>query len=168
VEALTWLVNLGSRIWSECRGRVPWSARIHGVTGRKRWAVVLIMLAAGAVVIVLAFRSPEGLDSAAKVGALIAGLAPLAVGLIAWARRPPPMAPATSTSEQVDAAQRHLADQVSSQWRNEIIVRQLDDPGPLAVRWRFGQRVPKADATAVSGPRGAGDGQDHGGCIAAA
>jgi hypothetical protein len=24
-----------------------------------------------------------------------------------------------------------------SQWRNEIAVRQLDDPGPLAVRWRF-------------------------------
>jgi hypothetical protein len=39
--------------------------------------------------------------------------------------------------EQVDAAQRQPAGQISSQGQLEIIARQLDDPGPLAVRWRF-------------------------------
>jgi hypothetical protein len=74
----------------------------------------LIVLATGAVVIVLAIRSPRGLESAAKIGALIAGLTPLAVGLIAWARRPPSTAPAASTPAQVDAAGRQLAGLISS------------------------------------------------------
>jgi hypothetical protein len=43
------------------------------------------------------------------------------------------MTTATSTSEQIDAAQRQLASQVLSQWRNEIAVRQLDDPGLLDI-----------------------------------
>lgn len=108
-----------------------------GVTRWRRWAVALITLAAGATTIIVALRSPGGLESATKVGALIVGLVPLTVGLVVWARRRPPTVAATSTVEQVDAAQRELAEQVLSQWRNEIAVRQLDDPGPLAVRWRF-------------------------------
>lgn len=93
-------------------------------------------MVAGAVAIVLALRSPEGLRSAASAGGLVAALTPLVLGLLVWARRPP-VALATSTVEQTDAAQRQLASQVLSQWRDEISVRQLDDPGPLAVRWRL-------------------------------
>lgn len=63
-----------------------WSGRINGVAGWKRWAVALITLVAGATVIVLAWRSPGGLESAARIGALIVGLAPLALSLIVWAR----------------------------------------------------------------------------------
>jgi NACHT domain-containing protein len=107
------------------------------VTGWRRWALAVAVLAAGWTVIVFALRSPSGLASAGTIGALIAGLTPLVVGLIVWARRPPSVAATTSTPEQVDAAQRQLAGLISSQWQTEIIVRQLDDPGPLAVRWRF-------------------------------
>ena len=107
------------------------------MTGWKRWAVALITLVAGVIVIVLALRSSGGLESAARIAALLVGLAPLALSLVVWARRRPTVTPATSTSEQVDAAQRQLTDQVLSQWRNEIAVRQLDDPGPATVRWRF-------------------------------
>ena len=97
----------------------------------------MVTLVAGVVVIVRAFGSPDGLRSATSVGSLVAALVPLVVGLIVWARRPPAVALAGSTVEQTDAAQRHLAAQVLSQWRDEISVRQLDDPGPLAVRWHF-------------------------------
>jgi hypothetical protein len=107
------------------------------VTGWRRWALAVVVLATGWVVIVFALRSPNGLESAATIGALIAGLTPLVVGLVMWARRRPSVAATTSTPEQVDAAQQQLARQISSQWQTEIIVRQLDDPGPLAVRWHF-------------------------------
>lgn len=121
--------------------------------GRKRWVVALIMLAAGVAAIVLALGSPKGLDSAAKVGALIAGLTPLIVGLISWARRSSPKPPMVSTPEQVSAARRQLADLVLAQWRTEIIVRQLDDPAPLAVRWRLTELDTTGHAENVSRPR---------------
>ncbi|WP_242906276.1 NACHT domain-containing protein [Actinomadura terrae] len=41
------------------------------------------------------------------------------------------------TPEQLDRAQQLLARLVLQQWRQEIIIRQLDDPAPLAVRWRL-------------------------------
>lgn len=107
------------------------------MTGWRRWAVALVALVAGGIVIVLALRSPDRLRSASAVGGLVAALVPLVVGLVVWARRPPPVTLTTSTIEQTDAAQRLLASQVLSQWRDEISVRQLDDPGPVAVRWRF-------------------------------
>lgn len=106
------------------------------MAGWKRWTVALVALVAGAAVIVLALRSPDGLKSAASVGSLFAGLVPLVLALVLWARRPPSVALSTSTTEQVDAAQRELATQVLSQWREEINVRRLDDPGPLSVRWQ--------------------------------
>jgi hypothetical protein len=115
----------------------PQGGRIQSVTGWKRWAVALVVLTAGAAAIVLALRSPTGLDSVAKVGGLIAGLVPLALALIYWARRSPRTPPAVSSPEQVGAAQRQLADLVLAQWRTEIVVRQLDDPAPVAVRWRL-------------------------------
>ncbi|MEW2360219.1 NACHT domain-containing protein [Spirillospora sp. NPDC029432] len=36
----------------------------------------------------------------------------------------------------IDGARRVLADRVREQWEREIRIRQLDDPAPLAVRWR--------------------------------
>ncbi|HWO62418.1 MAG TPA: NACHT domain-containing protein [Umezawaea sp.] len=107
------------------------------MTGWKRWAVALVVVTAAAAAIGWALRSPTGLDSAAKVGALIAGLVPLTLALIQWARRSPRPPPVVSSPEQVDAAQRQLADLVLAQWRTEVVVRQLDDPAPVAVRWRL-------------------------------
>jgi NACHT domain len=42
-----------------------------------------------------------------------------------------------SVSTQLEDARRTLAAQVQRQWDQEIRIRQLDDPTPLAVRWRF-------------------------------
>jgi hypothetical protein len=99
--------------------------------------VAFIVLVAGAAAVVSALGSPTGLDSAAKVGSLIAALTPLVLGLIYWARRSPVVRAVVPTPEQVAAAQRQLADLVLAQWRAEIVVRQLDDPAPLSVRWRL-------------------------------
>jgi hypothetical protein len=98
---------------------------------------VSVALAAVVTVFVRALGSPNGLQSATSIGSLVAALTPLVLGLVLWARRPPLLALTTSTVEQTDAAQRQLAGQVLSQWRDEIGVRQLDDPSPLAVRWRL-------------------------------
>lgn len=107
------------------------------MTGWRRWAVALATLVAGMTAMVVAIFAPGGLQSVAVVGGLVAAMAPLVVGLVVWARRPAPVALATSTVEQTDAAQRQLASHVLGQWRDEINVRQLDDPGPLTVWWRF-------------------------------
>jgi hypothetical protein len=123
------------------------------MTGWKRWAAALVVLAAGTTAIVVALGSPEGLDSVVKVGALIAGLTPLVLGLIHWARRSPPTPPMTSTPEQVSAAQRQLANLVLAQWRAEIVVRQLDDPAPLAVRWRLTELDTTSHTEPVTRPK---------------
>lgn len=107
------------------------------MTGSRRWGIASVALVAVVTALVLALGSPNGLQSAASVGSLVAALTPLVLGLVLWARRPPLVTLTTSTAEQTDAAQRLLASQVLSQWRAEIDVRRLDDPGPLAVRWRF-------------------------------
>jgi hypothetical protein len=72
------------------------------VAGWKRWTVALITLVVGAAVVVLALFSPGGLESAARIGALIVGLAPLALSVVVWARRRPTI----STVEGIDAAGR--------------------------------------------------------------
>ncbi|MEV4054319.1 NACHT domain-containing protein [Amycolatopsis sp. NPDC049688] len=123
------------------------------MTRWKRWAVALIVVTAGAAAIVLALRSPMGLDSAAKIGGLIAGLVPLALALVHWARRSPRPLLVVSSPEQVDAAQRQLADLVLAQWRTEIVVRQLDDPAPVAVRWRLTELDTSGPAEYVARPK---------------
>lgn len=44
------------------------------------------------------------------------------------------------TPDQVEAAQQKLAHLVLAQWRDEIVVRQLDDSEPLVLRWVFTRR----------------------------
>jgi NACHT domain-containing protein len=123
------------------------------VAGWKRWAVALIVFGAGALAIIWALGSPQGLDSATKVGALITGLTPLILGLIYWARRSPHALPVMSTPEQVSAAARQLANLVLAQWRTEIVVRHLDDPAPLAMRWRLTEFDTTGHADHLSRPK---------------
>ncbi|MBP2706901.1 NACHT domain-containing protein [Microbispora sp. RL4-1S] len=50
-----------------------------------------------------------------------------------WRRRPPG---GTSTIEQIDRAERALRVLVHEQWREEIVIRELDEPARLPVRWK--------------------------------
>jgi hypothetical protein len=80
----------------------------------------------------------DGLAGAASVAALVTfvvGTAQLAVSLWSWWR-------ASSTPEavgpaQVAAAREVLAGLVAEQWHAEAVLRSLDDPDPIPVRWRI-------------------------------
>ena len=76
----------------------------------------------------------QGLETAAAWAQLLSLLLAI-VPLLALRRAS--TSTTASTPDQTDQAQRALATVVSSQWREEILLRQLDDPAPLAVRWRM-------------------------------
>lgn len=72
--------------------------------------------------------------------------------LLAWGRRP--RAVVAPTSASVARAKDVLAGLVGQQWRTEALLRSLDDPDPIPVRWRhthIDQAVNHAgDSTAAS------------------
>ena len=45
----------------------------------------------------------------------------------------------TDSAEQLEKARQMLAALVLAQWRDEIVIRQLDNPEPLTVRWKLTQ-----------------------------
>ena len=67
----------------------------------------------------------------------VGAVAPVITAAVAWWRRGEPSAVMVATADQVDHAHRTLAGLVLGQWREEIGIRQLDDPTSLAVRWRL-------------------------------
>ncbi|MEV1172990.1 NACHT domain-containing protein [Nonomuraea sp. NPDC049784] len=100
------------------------------------------LLAGAAIVaivasIALAWLSPDGLEAASWVAAVI-GAAATVAAIVGWARRSPALA--VSTPEQLDAARQVLADRVLRQWEEEARIRGLFSPDPLSVRWRLSER----------------------------
>ncbi len=67
----------------------------------------------------------------------VVAVAPMIAAIVAWWWRAGARAAAAPTADQVDHAHRTLAALVLGQWREEILVRRLDDPTPLMVRWRL-------------------------------
>ncbi|MBE1591084.1 NACHT domain-containing protein [Nonomuraea angiospora] len=94
-------------------------------------------IAAIAAAIALAWLSPDGLEAASWVAAVI-GAAATVAAIVGWARRPPTLP--VSTREQLDAARQLLADRVLRQWEEEARIRGLFSPDPLSVRWRLSGR----------------------------
>ncbi|GIH50054.1 NACHT domain-containing protein [Microbispora rosea] len=68
----------------------------------------------------------------ASVALGVFALVPPLVGT--WRRRQPG---GTSTIEQIDRAERVLRVLVHEQWREEIVMRDLDEPARLPVRWKI-------------------------------
>lgn len=97
----------------------------------------------GGLVWLIRISLTEGLQIAAnwaQVGSLIlavVAMAPIGTAIVGWWRRVDPSPATAPTADQVDHAHRTLAALVLAQWREEILARQLDDPTPLAVRWRL-------------------------------
>ena len=83
------------------------------------------------------------------------------VPLLAWGRRT--RAVVAPTSESVARAKDVLTGLVGQQWRAEALLRFLDDPDPIAVRWRHADDDPAAehagDPPAASAEPGAADDQ---------
>lgn len=110
-------------------------------------AVALVTLAAGTggglvwLVHVLFTKGLQVASNWAQLGSLVLAVALFPVGtvILDWWRRADPSAAGSPTADQVDHAHRTLAGLVLAQWREEILARRLDDPTPLAVRWRLTQ-----------------------------
>ena len=106
---------------------------------RRAWLVggVLLGLAGCLVVVSTALSGRAGLQAAANVAQLVSAiLAVPAVAvplLVSWRAA---MRPVVGTPDAVAAAKAVLAGLVSQQWRTEAVLRSLDDPDPIPVRWR--------------------------------
>ncbi|WP_205648272.1 NACHT domain-containing protein [Actinomadura rubteroloni] len=127
-------------------------ARERSARARSAGAALLalmIVAICGGLVAVLRRSGLETTASWAQLASVplaVAPLVPLVVG--GWRRH----GTAVSTPEQVDRAQETLAGLVAEQWRAEILARRLDDPAPLAVRWRL-TGLPVMDRAAAGGRR---------------
>lgn len=102
-------------------------------------AVAGLLGLAGALILLGAVLHTRGLSTAADaaqlVGTVVAA-APLAVGLLVWWGRQSRRGEAV-TADSVTEAADVLAGLVAEQWREEAVLRSLDDPAPMPVRWRL-------------------------------
>jgi hypothetical protein len=113
--------------------------------GSWRYGVVLwaglLALATALAVIALALRGNGGLQAAANVAQLVSVvlvLPTLGVPLWLWSRRS--LSRTAATTQDVAEAKNVLAGIVDQQWRTEAMLRSLDDPDPIPVRWRLTRR----------------------------
>ncbi|MFI5690058.1 NACHT domain-containing protein [Streptomyces sp. NPDC051636] len=111
-----------------------------------RWRTVVLVLGLTALAGLLVWVGVAGirrdLAAAGVVAGIVAALlaAPmLAVGLWTWWRRTtgPQLA---ATGEEINRAKEMLAGLVAEQWRDEAVLRSLDDPIPIPVHWRVARR----------------------------
>lgn len=96
----------------------------------------LLGLAGCLAMIGAALAGTDGLQTSANVAQLVSVLLAvpaLAVPLLVWSRRT--ASRAAVTPDAVVAAKDALAWLVGQQWRTEAILRSLDDPDPIPVRW---------------------------------
>jgi NACHT domain len=124
--------------------------------GRHRVLALLVLAAAvlgvgGWLAYVLRSRGLQEAANWAQLTSVALAIIPVAAPMITWWRRQSVPASTSSTAEQVDRAMRTLADLVLAQWREEILNRQLDDPAPLAVRWRLTELAVMDHADHVAG-----------------
>lgn len=97
-------------------------------------------LAAGVgalALIAAALRGKDGLQTAANLAQLVSVVLAVPTGLVplwVWWRRSTAQPAVTST--HVTHAKDVLAGIVEQQWTTEAILRSLDDPDPIPVRWR--------------------------------
>ncbi|WP_344955916.1 NACHT domain-containing protein [Actinomadura miaoliensis] len=97
---------------------------------------VLILTISIGLVVVLRRSGLQTAANWAQLASIPLAVVPLVPSVVAGWRRAGRDA-RTSTPEQLDRARETLAGLVSEQWREEIRVRRLDDPAPMAVRWRL-------------------------------
>ncbi|KXK58995.1 hypothetical protein AWW66_26700 [Micromonospora rosaria] len=95
------------------------------------FTVCILVAATGIGLAYVQIHDLERAADWAQLFSLVLALVPLAAWWRAGGRT------TGTTPDQSDRAQRALATAVLRQWRNEIVLRQLDDPMPLAVRWRL-------------------------------
>jgi hypothetical protein len=113
--------------------------------GSWRYGVVLgagmLVLTIALAVIGLALRGQSGLQAAANIAQVVSVVLVIptfAAPLWLWSRRS--LSRAAATTAEVAKAKDVLAGIVGQQWRTEAMLRSLDDPDPIPVRWRLTRR----------------------------
>lgn len=94
----------------------------------------------GGLVLLVVVLVTQGADKANPWASVLgAGLALTGalVTLVTWWARQRAAARKPATSEQVTRAAQELHAVVREQWRKEAVTRSLEDPNPMAVRWRL-------------------------------
>jgi predicted NACHT family NTPase len=109
---------------------------MHRPFNRRLAAITLLFVLAGGLLALGRYLSERGMAWAAQfasIGAFFAGVlalfAPVLAVLAKWLRRPP------ASRWAVKEAADHLANALQRQWTTEENARQVNDPGPLPVRW---------------------------------
>jgi hypothetical protein len=117
------------------------NVRMPGRNGLRRRTLVLmageLSLLACVVTLLVAWKTKD-LGTAANLGQIVGvvlALPTLAIGLFAWWWRS--RQPAATSAQMVRAAAETLARLAAAQWEQEAAFRSLDDPYPIAVRWRL-------------------------------
>src|SRR5882762_1656205 len=115
------------------------------MTGRSdgRWrgpAVTagLLVIAVALAVVGIALHQRDGLQVAANLAQLVALIfaVPGLVALLLQFRRSVPASLPVPMADRLAAAKNILVDAVAAQWRDEAVLRDLDDPDPIPVHWR--------------------------------
>ncbi|WP_370948542.1 NACHT domain-containing NTPase [Amycolatopsis sp. cg5] len=112
-------------------------------SGRRRGIAVtagLLLVTGGLAVVAMAWRGDNGLQTAANVAQVVSLVfaVPALVALFWQLRRP--SVPAAALAVRLAAAKEVLADAVAAQWRDEAVLRSLDDPDPMPIQWQVTAR----------------------------
>lgn len=118
---------------------------------QRRWrligAAVGALCLAGSLGIVIAALWAKGIQSATNLAGLVSlGLAipGMLVSLVMQVKRAGPSTRMVATRDIVHAKDA-LAVSVTNQWRAEAVLRSLDDPDPMPIRWRLTRHVEAMD-----------------------
>lgn len=107
-----------------------------------RWhrvsATVALLVLAATLGIIGAVLNTKGTKDAAEIAEIIGGVLAL-LALVPplvrqWRRAGQALAP---TATSLESAKKTLAGLIEEQWRFEAIIRSLDDPNPIPVKWRL-------------------------------
>jgi NACHT domain len=113
----------------------------------------LLALAGCLVLIGSALAGEGGVGDAIKVAGLVSfvlTIPPTVVSFWSWSRRLAVQVPATPA--QISSAKEVLAGLVAEQWQIEAVLRSLDDPDPIPVRWHVTSSSELMDHPANLGP----------------
>lgn len=111
------------------------------------------MIAAIAIVAASNASLPSALKAAAAWLGAVTGILGFVGQVITWASAEP-ASRADSVRSQAEAAARSLGGLALRRWRDEVNMRQLDDPAPARVRWRLAERIVMDHPGTVFGQRG--------------
>jgi hypothetical protein len=132
-----------------------------------RWWGVIALTFLAAIYGISYFRlSLDDLDKIGSIVAALTGLVTLWIALRARTRNKRMSMAEFSAAERLASARHRLAEVVELQWRREALMRSVDDPRPMPIKWRLaaGNAVDHVENISDNGPftfSASSDGVEH-------